>query len=78
MSTHEKIARLEEEKADLEIMLEAVTGHSDGVAEELLHKVRKLVEASEKRFRLITETIPVPILVTQESDGVIVFANHCG
>ncbi|QTA80765.1 Two component system response regulator/histidine kinase, PAS domain-containing [Desulfonema limicola] len=72
----QKIAALEEEKADLEIMLEAVTGHSEGVEEQLLQKVRKMVEASEKRFRLITETIPVPVLVTQEKDGLIVFANH--
>ncbi len=72
----EKITRLEEEKADLETMLEAVTGHSDGMEEDLLHRVRDMLTASEKRFRVITETIPVPVLVTQISDGVILFANH--
>ncbi|RMH69976.1 MAG: PAS domain S-box protein [Gemmatimonadetes bacterium] len=40
-----------------------------------LRKLTVNLEASEKRFRLITETTPVPILVSRIEDGTILFAN---
>jgi len=70
-----EIADLKREKADLELIMETSTEHSDDVLEYLFRKVEATVRESEKRFRLISETIPVPILVTRQSDGVIQYAN---
>ncbi len=70
-----ELANLKSEKADLELIMETSTEHSDDVLEYLFRKVEATVRESEKRFRLISETIPVPIFVTRESDGMIQYAN---
>ncbi len=72
---HRELANLKREKADLELIMETSTEHSDDVLEYLFRKVEAAVRESEKRFRLISETIPVPILVTRQSDGMIQYAN---
>ncbi len=69
-------SELKSELDDLKLILEAVTGHSDNLESDLLEKVKDTIADSEKRFRLITETIPVPILITMESDDSIVYANE--
>lgn len=64
------------ENADLEMLMEMNTEHSDYLEEDLLKKVDATLRESEKRFRLITETIPVPILVTRLSDSTAVYLNE--
>ena len=66
---------LRQEVKDLRLLLEAATGHSDGVEADLLEKVNATIRESEQRFRLITETIPIPILVARADDGDILYAN---
>lgn len=69
------IAELKREKADLELLMETNIEHSDYLEEDLLNKVESALRESEQRFRLISETIPVPITVSRVSDAAIVYAN---
>ena len=73
---HAQITELQHERADLELLLEMSTKHSDSVEEDLLNKVEATLRESERRFRLISETIPVPITVSRIADHSIVYANE--
>ena len=73
---HQEVARLKREKADLEMILEMSAEHADGIAEELFLKVEATLHESEQRFRLISETIPVPLIVSRAADDVILYANE--
>ncbi|MEZ4529186.1 MAG: PAS domain-containing protein, partial [Desulfobacterales bacterium] len=64
-------ASLKGEINDLKLMMEAVTGHSDGIESELLQKIH----AGENLFQIISKTIPVPFLIVS-SAGCIVFSNE--
>ncbi|MCP4343981.1 MAG: PAS domain S-box protein [Desulfobacterales bacterium] len=68
-------ARLKREKSDLEVLVELNVDHGDFLEETLFEKVESALRESEKRFRLISETIPVPIIVSRVSDNAIVYAN---
>lgn len=70
-----ELEHLTREKQDLEMMLEMNMEHSDSVAEDLLARVEFTLRESEKRFRVITQTIPVPILVCRRDERTIVYAN---
>jgi len=72
----QEIDSLKTEKADLEMMMEMSTEHSDHLEEELLDKVESTLRESEKRFRLITETIPVPLIISRVPGSAIVYANQ--
>ncbi len=67
---------LRQEISDLKILLEATIGHSDGLEADLLRQIDETVKESEKKFRLITETLPVAVLITQQSNGSILYANE--
>ncbi len=67
---------LRQEVSDLKTLLEATIGHSDGLEADLLRKIDETVKESEKKFRLITETLPVAITITEQSDGSIIYANE--
>lgn len=69
------ILRLQKEKADLELLLEMSTKHSDIVEEDLLKKVEATLRDSERQFRLLSETIPIPITVSRTRDHAIIYAN---
>ena len=69
-------AALEEEKADLETMMEMSSEHADEIGAELLDKVDETIKEIEERVRLISETIPVPIVIAQVSDGKILYINE--
>lgn len=72
----QEIVHLQKERVDLELLLEMNTSHSDSVEEELLNRVESTLRESERRFRLISETIPVPITVSRTADHSIVYANE--
>ncbi|TAG93849.1 MAG: PAS domain-containing protein [Oscillatoriales cyanobacterium] len=74
-SLRAELERLKHEKADLEILLETTTEHSDTVEADLLSKAESAVRASEDQFRAIASATPVPILVSRLSDGLIMYAN---
>lgn len=71
----QEVLRLQEDRADLEVLLDMNIRHSDSVEEDLLKKVELTLRESERRFRLISETIPVPITVSRSADHRIVYAN---
>ena len=79
----EKAARLEAENKKLKKKIERLkktmeitTRHGDVVAGELEEKVEASVREIEERVRLISETIPVPVIIVRMSDGKILYVNE--
>jgi PAS domain S-box-containing protein len=70
-----ELEKLKREKADLEILLETTTEHSNMMEAHLLGKAELAVRESEQQFRAIASATPVPILVSRLSDGLILYAN---
>ncbi len=66
---------LESEVKDLELLLEMTTEHSDTVGAELQDKAEAALRESERRFRLITEATPVPIIIIHLARRTIVYGN---
>jgi PAS domain S-box-containing protein len=66
---------LKQEKADLEILLEATAEHSDSVEAELHNTAIAALKQSEEMFRTIAEATPVPVLISRLEDGVVLYAN---
>ncbi len=75
LALRQEVAELRSEKADLELLLEMTTEHSDSVEAELYDKAEAALRESEKRLRLIVEATPVPVLISRMSDGEIMYAN---
>ena len=75
LALRQEVAELRSEKADLELLLEMTTEHSDNVEAELYDKAEAALRESEKRLRLIVEATPVPVLISRMSDGEIMYAN---
>ena len=71
----EQIRALENEKADLETIMDASVDHMDVMEDELLSKIRTTIATAERRFRLICESIPMPVLVSRKTDWTILYAN---
>lgn len=71
----QQVSDLEKEKADLEILMKLTAEHSDSVADELYSAVEITQREGEERFKLITDTVPVPIVISRQEDDVIVYAN---
>ncbi len=79
----EKTARLEEENRKLKKKIERLkktmditTRHGDVVAGELEEKVEASIREIEQHIRLISETIPVPLMIVRISDGKILYVNE--
>jgi PAS domain S-box-containing protein len=72
----QKVSELETDKADLEVLLDLHTDHSDTLADELLNRVEATLRESARQFQLIADTTPVPVVISRVSDGEIVYANH--
>ncbi|MBE9121181.1 PAS domain-containing protein [Tychonema sp. LEGE 07199] len=70
-----ELENLKREKADLEILLETTTEHSDTMDAQLLSKADVALRSSEEQFRAIASTTPVPVLVSRLGDGLIMYAN---
>ncbi|MCU0543449.1 MAG: ATP-binding protein [Oscillatoriaceae cyanobacterium Prado104] len=70
-----ELETLKSEKADLEILLETTTEHSDTMEAHLLGKAESAARESEEQFRAIASATPVPVLVSRLSDGLILYAN---
>jgi len=67
---------LSSEKADMEALMEMAGDHADKIGSELLDKVDASIREIEERVRLISETIPVPIVIAKVSDGSILYSNE--
>lgn len=70
-----EVNELKQERDDLTMLLEMTTEHSDTVEEELHHKAEEALQESERRLRLIVEATPVPVLISYQASGEIVYAN---
>lgn len=68
--------RLWNEISDLKLLLEATVGHSDILEADLLQRVDDTIKESEKKFRSITETLPVAVLITDKFGDEIIYANE--
>lgn len=79
--TEEELRRVEQEVQRANSQLERRVQER---TEELLDDIQKRqwTEAklldSEERFRIITETVPIAIVITRVSDGVVVYVNQHG
>jgi PAS domain S-box-containing protein len=70
-----ELLELRQEKADLEILLEATAEHSDSVEAELHNTAIAALKQSEEMFRTIAEATPVPVLISRIEDGAVLYAN---
>lgn len=70
-----EIDRLKRERADLELIIETTTEHSDQIEDDLMAQVEAAIRHSERQFRLICDTIPVAVIVFHEADESIRYAN---
>lgn len=70
-----QLLELKREKADLEILLETTTEHSDTMEAHLLGKAEIAARQSEEQFQAIASATPVPLLVSRLCDGLILYAN---
>jgi len=68
--------KLKKKIEGLQKTMEITTRHSDVVTGELEGKVEASVKEIEERVRLISETIPVPIIIAVISDGKIMYVNE--
>lgn len=73
---HTRVADLQREKSDLELLIKLNVEYADFIEDGLLDKVESTIRESERQFRLMSETIPVPIFVSRIADMRIVFANE--
>ncbi len=66
---------LQQEKTDLEILLEMTTEHSDSVEADLYAQTLEATQKSEKRLRQFLEALPVGIAVL-DSKGEMTYTNQ--
>ncbi len=71
----QKVATLQQEKTDLELLMQMTAEHSDQVADELYTTVEVTQRESQEYFEAITNTVPVPIIISRLEDDVIMYAN---
>lgn len=71
----QEVENLQQEKADLEMLLEMTTEHSDTVEEELHGRAEEALRESARRLRMIVEATPIPIVISRMADARIVYAN---
>src|SRR5919199_141421 len=72
---NQELEKVKQEKADLEIMLEAMTQHADVVEEELYEEAEAARRESEEHFRLMAEATPVTVLISHPADSKVLYAN---
>lgn len=73
-SLRQEIEILQQEKADLEILLDTMTEHSDVVESQLQNQADETIKESEKRLRQFLEAMPLGILVLHVT-GELYYAN---
>jgi len=71
----QEVESLKQEKADLEILLETTTEHSDTVAAELHHRAQEAVRESDRRLAQFLEALPVGVFVL-DANGKPYYVNQ--
>lgn len=72
---HQAFTDMQQERDDLQTMLEMTTEHSDTVEEELHERAEEALRESERQLRMIIEATPIPIIISRLADGEIVYTN---
>ncbi len=82
-SLEEKLGHLEKENKKLKKKIERLkktmeitSRHGDVVAEELEERVEASIKEIESHVRIISETIPVPVIIARISDGKTLYVNE--
>lgn len=70
-----QIIELEQDKEDMENLLQLNTEHSDTVEEELHDLAEAATRESEQRLRMIIKATPVAVVISDLACNTIVFAN---
>jgi PAS domain S-box-containing protein len=70
-----KLHEVQQEKDDLETLLDMTTTHSDLVEEELHQAAEQAIRDSERRLRLIVEANPFPMMIFKKHGGRVVYVN---
>jgi PAS domain S-box-containing protein len=70
-----ELGNIKREKQDLEIILEIITEHADDLTESLQDEIEATHLENKNRFQLISEAIPVPIVVNRVDNNAIIYAN---
>lgn len=71
----EILAKVTRDKADLEIMLQATAEHGDTVEYQLYTQAVDTMRHSEALFRAIAESTPILMILSQQPNGIITYAN---
>ena len=71
----EILATVSQDKADLELMLQATVEHGDAMEYQLYTQAVQTMRRSEELFRAISESTSILMILTQQSDGAIAYAN---
>jgi len=74
-AVRQTLADVEQERDDLQMLLEMTTEHSDTVEEELHERAEEALRRSEQQLRMIIEATPIPIIISRLADGEIVYSN---
>ncbi len=69
------LATVSQDKADLELMLKATAEHGDTLEYQLYTRAVETMRQSEELFRAISESTPILMILTQQLDGAISYAN---
>ena len=69
------LATVSQNKADLELMLRATAEHGDTLEYQLYTRAVETMRQSEELFRAISESTPILMILTQQLDGAISYAN---
>jgi len=74
-SVRQTLTEVEQERDDLQTLLEMTTEHSDTMEEELHERAEEAILRSEQQLRMIIEATPIPIIISRLADGQIVYGN---
>lgn len=69
------LTTIEQEKADLELILETMTAHADTVTDQLQAEALTALRQSEVQFRTLVEANPVALLILHLETGQILYRN---
>lgn len=69
------LERVSQDKADLEIILQATAEHGDTLEYQLYTQAVESMRQSEALFRAIAESTPILMILAQALDGSITYAN---
>ncbi|MDJ1184668.1 PAS domain S-box protein [Roseofilum casamattae] len=71
----QELQNIQQEKADLEMLLETVTDHSSTIEDDFKNRAKAAKRETEEQFQAITEAMPVAVMISRIGSGEILYAN---